>query len=43
MTAIEKLNIEQKIPIIHILIESSDEEIKPNIIKVYLILNLLIF
>ena len=37
MTAIEKLNIEQKIPIIHTLIENSDAEIKPNIITVYTI------
>jgi hypothetical protein len=37
MSAIEKLNIEQKLPIIRTLIENSDPEIKPNIITVYTI------
>ena len=31
MSAIEKLNIEQKLPIIRTLIENTDPEIKPNI------------
>ena len=37
MSAIDKLNIEQKLPIIRTLIENSDAEIKPNIITVYTI------
>ena len=35
MSAIEKLNIEQKLPIIRTLIENTDPEIKPNIITLY--------
>jgi len=37
MSAIEKLNIEQKLPIIRTLIENTDPEIKPNIITLYTI------
>lgn len=37
MSAIEKLNIEQKLPIIRTLIENNDPEIKPNIITLYTI------
>lgn len=37
MTAIEKLNIEQKLPVIRTLIENSEPEIKPNIITLYTI------
>ena len=37
MSAIEKLNIEQKLPLIRTLIENSDPEIKPNIITLYTI------
>ena len=34
MSAIDKLNFEQKLPIIRTLIENQDAEIKPNIITV---------
>ena len=37
MSAIEKLNLEQKLPIIRTLIENTDPEIKPNIITLYTI------
>ena len=37
MSGIEKLNIEQKLPIIRTLIENPDSEIKPNIITLYTI------
>lgn len=37
MTAIEKLNIGQKLPVIRTLIENSEPEIKPNIITLYTI------
>ena len=37
MSGIEKLNIEQKLPIIRTLIENDDTEIKPNIITLYTI------
>ena len=39
MSKIEKLNIENKLPIIKTLIENSDIEIKPNIITLYTISN----
>ena len=37
MSKIEKLNIENKLPIIKTLIENPDIEIKPNIITLYTI------
>ena len=37
MSTIEKLKIDEKIPIIRNLIENSDPEIKPNIITLYTI------
>ena len=43
MSTIEKLKIDEKIPIIRNLIENSDPEIKPNIITLYTISKFLIY
>ena len=37
MSGIEKINIEQKLPIILKLIENTEAEIKPNIITIHII------